>query len=599
MSQIKTNKEFSADNTAKLKEIEIKQKNTPICPDIDYIERNVEIFCRMSSQFYNPEVQEALTCLLQTFITKYKNKDPKLKDYNELTLKIQDFFSCKRGDEVLQNLTLRTVDTSTGALNQSEQTNQLINEAYVGIKYLNDLRAITPSFKYIYVILTHKGVPYIIEESLDKTKSLANTLSLLPANEIGVKSVKSIILQLLTAVHYASKVDVSNFPMEIVVRPVENAMLPIYMNHSVIYINTYGYIPVFQRYHTAGSQFENGVEHPKALYQDQDEIFQYIMSTLNTVNPALAENIVFKCNGKITIDFFNEIIQSRSSPRSTGFTILSCNSSDRLSSCMELKEIIRYFKIPFSRLDTYVKSGINRIDDLRNTLNNLGNDDIGIDQAFIITPVIVRYSQLLQNVARKVDERSQKRLFEDNLDFVDESAKLSTDQYKNQRYIKMFLNGAIERGQSLQVRQRNMTLPDFSTRQGLLTAIQNFRVLMVNIYYYETTNAIVDNYRQNIGVYQNDLIDAINEAEFIKERFEIAFANNPQVIEKFIDVINNDDDAILVDLYDTFIQDIQDPLETILHNYEVRKSPNELAKFNQEIYIQKILTLDPIPLLGI
>lgn len=593
MSQAKINNTLSADNTAKLKEIEIKQKDHPVCPDIDYLERNVEAFCRMSSQFYNPEVQEALTCLVQSFIVKVEDKN--FKRINEFTSSIQKFFSCKRGDEILQSLTLRTINKDS-EVSSSVQVDELINEAYVGIKYLNDLRALTSSFKYIYTILTRNGIPYIIEENLDNTQSLENILSTLPPNEIGVRSVKSIILQLFAAVHYAAKIDVSNFPMNIVVRSVTNSFIPIHMDKSIIYVNTYGLIPVFERYYTAGSHFDNGIEHPKSLYREQSNILQYVMFTLNKVNPDLAQLI--KCNGRVTSDFFTEIIQSRSIAQSGGFTVLSCDASARLSSCLGLKEIIHYFKVPFSRLDAYVNSGINRIDDLINTLNSLPANDVGIDQRFIITPVVAKYGQLLQDVAQKADEKSQVKLFDGYLDLVNQASQLQADQYKDQKYIKDVLDAAIQRGRDLQHRQQGMTLPDFTSRQTLLTAVQNFRILMANIYYFETTNALIDSYRRNIGPYKDDLTDALNEAEFIKERFEIDFAKKPQVIEEFIDTINNDNDVILVELYDTFVEEIKDDLKTLLHTYEVHKSPIELANLNQTIFKQKILALDPVPIIG-
>lgn len=627
MSQSKLIQILSADNAAKLKEIELKQQSTSICPNIDYIEQNLEAFSRISTQFYNPEVHQALTCLLQTFINRGRNTTTLKRNFiDELTANVQAFFaSRKNGDKVLQHLTLRTVDTHPGAILYSDQVDQLINEAYVGIKYLNDLRAITPSFKYIYVVLTQNGTPYIIEEAFEDARPLRDMLNILPADQTGVQTVKSIILQLMTAVHYASKSDVSNFSMEIVVRPVKNAILPIFLEDSIVYVNTYGWVPIFQRYHTAGSPFAGGIEHPKALNQDQNDILQHVISTLNAVNPNLAKLI--KCNGPIKMEFFSQIIQARREiPQD--FTILTCNASARAATCMNIKEVIRYFIVPFSRVDTYVKSGINRIDELRAILDTLPENNIGIDQRFIITPVIVRYAQLLQDVAEGVDDRTRRQLFEperyyesgisdsryvnldnltvkNDLDFVNESAAQLQIQYVNQRYIKDFLDEAMNRGETLRLQQQEMTLPDLTTRQGLLTGIQNLRRLIANIYYFETTNAVIENYRQQIGNYRNDFNDAINEAQFIKEKFEIVFANDSrknsksQLINKFVENVNNDDDAILVRLYDTFIEDIQDPLETLLHNYEVRKSPEAMAALNRAVYDQKRLAADAIPLLGL
>ena len=634
MNQTNPVEDFSPDNAAKLKEIRVKQQNNSICPNIDYIEQNLEAFSRISSQFYNPEIHQALTCLLQTFIEKtgaQRSPTPSNDALDDLTGRIQGFFaSRKNGDKVLEYLTIRTVDTRPGSILYYDQVDQLINEAYVGIKYLNDLRAITPSFKYIYVVITRqlgktgKLTPYIVEEALNDALPLRSMLNTLPPTETGVNTVKSIILQLMTAVHYASKINVSNFPMEIVVRPVGEAVLPIFLEDSITYVNTYGWVPVFHRYYTAGSPFGGGIEHPKSLYQDQNDILQHIISTLNAVNPNLAKMI--KCTGPITANFFTEITQIRDNV-SRNSTILTCNASAQVATCMTIKDIIRYFTVPFSRVDTYVKSGTIRIDELRAMLNGLSNDNVGIDQAFIISPVIVRYAQLLQDVAAGVNDKTRRQLFageryheigitedryidldrlivKDDLVFVNESANLLKTQYVNQRYIKDFLDAAMSTGDQLRRQQQDMPLPDLTTRQGLFTGIQNLRTLISNIYYYETTNAVIENYRQQIGTYRNDFDDAINEAEFIKEKFEITFANagmdgKTPLIDKFVKLVNNADDAILVRLYDIFIEDIQDPLETLLHNYEVRRTPEELNSLNRMTYEQKVLASDPIPLLGI
>jgi hypothetical protein len=565
---------FSTDNALKLKEIEIKQKNTPVCP-------NIETFHQISPQFYNSEIHEILTCLLENFASK----DPKRKNNNELIKSIQDFFS----EDIIKHLTLRTTTDESGAISKTKQIDQLINEAYVGIKYLNDLRAVTPSFKYIYIILTYKGIPYIIEESLSDAKSLQDALSILPANELGVKSVKSIILQLLIAVHYASKIDVSNFPMDIVVRQTENALIPLYMDHTILYVNTYGWVPVFQRYYTAGSKFENGINNPRSLFQDQNEILQYILSTLENYNPALYE--LTKFNGHLSIDSFSEIVQ----PHSSGSNILTCSASSQISPRVKVKEISHQFKTSYSRIDIVVKSGINRINALRDILNK----GVSVDQSFIITSVIVCYAECLQYIYQIVDEATRKRSYGNNIDIIDSSVNMLTTTHENSKYIKFFLNGAIERGKILQSKQRSIPLPDFSSKQNLAEAIHNFRMLIANVFYFETTNEIIKNYRTYIDVYPYDFDEAINEACFIKEKLEFIFHENPQVIERFIKIINNDNDAILVELYDGFIEDINDSLESELQMYKLEKSPDDLAKLETEIYIRKVVALDPVPLLGV
>lgn len=578
----------------KIELIKAKQSQVPTCPNIDYIEQNVLAFSHIVQQFYNPEVHRAITCLLRTFLTKTQLSSG---ENSYILQEIQKFLkTCKEPCTNLVNYL--KVRSSTNNLD-----GDLLNEAYVGINYLNDLRALTPSFKYVYSFLQMDQTQYLIEESLEQALPLCTVLSSLSADQRGIDVVKSIIFQLTTALAYASKMNVSNFPFQIVVRAIDNAVIPVFLDSGIVYINTLGWIPVFERYHSASAPINGVIPRSKSLYQEQNEIIQYIVSMLNAVNPTLGA--IFNCPGPISSDFFSTImLQSDRLPENS--RIISCDSTVRIGTCYTLNEIIPYFTIPYARIDTYVRSIFDRMDMLWYYYETSQDQNI----VFIIGPVLVKYAELLQNIYNSIGSTKIKNelfLTPRNLPnlgtsktgkiLIEESLNSLDNRYTDPNFILNFINRSFEIGQILRREQQNLSLPNLQTRSDMLNSIQNIKSLISNINYYETTNRLIEHYREYVGNYPSDLTDSLNEACFLKERYDLAFKRSPGILNKLLTTISSTDDALLVLLYDTYIEDIDEIMETRLQDFQASSDNQNIVRINQRFAQAKIIASDPIALI--
>lgn len=607
--------------------VRTKEAHKPICPSIDYIRKNTTAYISMQKEFYNPQVQEALSCLVRTatkdFVIPIAENPKEVAE--DLATSLRQFFDT--AEDAARHLIIRTINPSSEVSSYEDQIKELLVEGYAGIVFLNDLRSVTPSFKYIYamlncnmpkrdeqghlvnICLNNGTTPYLVEESLETAMPLRVALNELPADEIGVRAVKSIILQLFTAVRYAAQENISNFPMEFKVRKVDpDAAIPIHTKNGKKYISTYGYVPVFERYNTVAVPLGNEVfGTPKALQQEQDDIAEYIMTTLAAVNPKLRE--IFPCGEPATMEFFSDVLQDSAK----GKVVLTCENGKQ---CKSLKEYLHYFTVPYSRLDAYVRSMVERIDELRSMLEVARQPD----EDFLISGVMIDYAQTLNTVAGQVSNEIRRELFpaeryfrpgislsryidvtqgiiRPDLQFVQESLALNYIEYSDPNYLKESLDVAINTGYQLRNSQRDLPLPDVSSLEGISNSIEAIRDLITHINYYSTTNALIEKYRNYVGDYYPDLSEAIQEAQFLKERYDNLFTDNPGVLAKYLDSVDNDFEYILAHLYDVFIEDLPDYIETSMRGYGARRTPEELEALQNQIYIEKLLASDPIPLI--
>lgn len=607
--------------------IQSKQSEVPICPTIDYIHENTSAYVRMQKQFYNPQVQEALSCLVKTAVDSFNlaRKEEPEETAKDLAITLKRFFG--NAEDITRHLDIRTVDTSPDATSYAKQVNELLVESYAGIVFLNDLRAYTPSFKYIYIMLscgmsqrnkkgnlinvcsTEGNTPHIIEESLATTIPLRMALNELSADEAGIHAVKSIILQLFVAVEYAAREDISNFPMEIVIRKVDpNSFLPLYLEKDTKYIKTLGFIPIFERYHTVAIPIEDTIYGtPKALLKEQNDIVEHIMVTLSAVNPKLRK--IFPETNSLSFDFFSEVIQE-SAPEEMIFSCVEKNT------CEPLTSFINYFTLPYARLDVYVRSGVERIDQLRSMLEVARNPN----EIFLISGVMIEYAQLLNTIAGQVSPEIRRELFppkryfqpgisqsryvdisrgivKPDLEFIRESFYYNYVDYTNENCLAQAINRAREVGYELHKSQKKFPLPNIDSAEGIFTSIISMRNLITNLNYYSTTNALIEKYRKHVGEYPHDLSEATQEAQYLKERYDNLFAENPGIIGKYVRTIDTDDKFILANLYDTFIEDLPDYLEKSLEAYTARRTAEELAYLYSALYQEKLVASDPIPLI--
>jgi len=478
---------FSEVASSLLSAIEDKEATTPVCPTIEYVHKNISAFVRLQKQFYNPQAQEALTCLVRTairgFKTSYVEKTREVA--RDLASVLRHFFG--EVEDIPRRLVIRTADPSSEETTYPKQIEELVTEAYAGIVVLNDLRAITPSFKYVYAMINcgiperdenghlvsicsaTGGTPYLIEESLESAPTLQVALNELSTDKLGVLAVKSILFQLFVAVHYASKENVSNFPTEIRVRKVDTDMVvPVKVEGEMKYILTYGYVPVFERYHTVAIPVKGRIVGiPKSYRQEQDDLTQYVVATLTAVNPKLRE--IFPVEDVTKKGFFDDVLRDSAKEE----VILSCEGVK----CPSLENFIRYFDVPFARLHAFVRSGVERIDQLRLMLETSKDPDLD----FLISGVMINYAETLEDLASQVSEGTRAELFpgeryyrvalsesryidpekgiiKPDLDFVRESFLLDHTKYNDPQYLKGALDVAMKMGRRLHEAQRSLPL---------------------------------------------------------------------------------------------------------------------------------------------
>jgi len=234
---------------------------------------------------------------------------------------------------------------------------------------------------------------------------------------------------------------------------------------------------------------------------------------------------------------------------------LSCEASARIGACYSLNDIIHYFQVPYARIDTYVRSVLSRMDALWYRYETTQDQNI----VFIIGPVLVKYAELLQTVMNSIQsEQIRNELFLTPLNLpnlkvtktgkalIDESLQALDDRYTDPGFILNFINQAISTGQALRQKQQLLPLPNLQTSTELYQSILNVRTLISNINYYETTNRLIEHYRKYIGSYPNDLTDALNEARFLKERYDLKFKETPDALNQVLKSISSPDDALLV-----------------------------------------------------
>lgn len=580
----------------KIEQIRAKLSESPICENLGYVQQNVVILKQIGNQFYNPQLQQILTCVARSAF-KFRSgqeMDVSTDPAVDLAKRLQSFY---QGDnDILKYFTIRTASL--------DDRNKLINEAYAGIVYLNNLRAVTPSFKYMYTILFKDKVPYLVEESLEDATPLADILTTLPADQSGVNIVKSIFLQLFTAVSYASNQRVSRFSLLVRVRQVDiKSTIPIFLNESVMYANTYGYVPVFERYDNVSTPFDGT---PKSIYDEQKDLSAELFRSLQRVNPNLAA--MMPIQREFNLPYFTPILVANVDPT----TLLNCTTG----SCFRIDGPT---KVPFGYYDTYVKSLITRMDELQAMLENAS-----VDNAFMISAVLVRYAQLLESLYQQLDPttrdqvflgqrkvrrvRSQARLegevAKSDITFVRESLLAQRTSYRSKDYIKSSIDNAVDKGRSIKATQDKMVGPMMNTKKELNDTLINYRALLANLNYYETLNGMIEAYRKYIEPYPLEFRKSIESARVLKEQYEQTFQINSGVLLRLLTpagskapVIQTNGELILTKLYDIFVEKIPESLETASNDYLSTLNKDQIDNVLNQIYQRRIIASDPIAVL--
>lgn len=206
----------------------------------------------------------------------------------------------------------------------------LLKEAYTGIVYLNDLRSVTTSFKFVFGYSeNHMYEEYISNVSLK---------SVLPS--CNKEKVLSIIAQLFSALNYANSKSITGFPHEIYIRNVEEASyVPIYFKNQIKYVPTFGMIPVFVRFNDLTN---------KPLNQEQADLYSYIRENLSQ---EVKNSLPNECKDLKFDELYKENPQN----------ILSCNETEL---CSGIDNLVHPYIISTVRDESYIESVKQRVKEL-------------------------------------------------------------------------------------------------------------------------------------------------------------------------------------------------------------------------------------------
>jgi hypothetical protein len=236
---------------------------------------------------------------------------------------------CDLGISVGGYLAIRTPSGSCGK-SIDDQIEGLVNEAYVALFYLNNLRQYCLFFKYVYGLFECSrsiidslaedgkrsfietcGEPgnrfHLLEENIYgkvdvsgltiEYASLGEVIRLLPANAAGQRALLSILYQLYLALEYASGKGIGNFPFVIQCRPVVGERtLPITHDGKQMYLQIVSFIPVFADFRTC--------QLVSRLVEEQKDLHRQFTQLVKERNTAL-----FNLFGGLLPDFLNPTIE--------------------------------------------------------------------------------------------------------------------------------------------------------------------------------------------------------------------------------------------------------------------------------------------------
>jgi hypothetical protein len=483
--------------------------------------------------------EDKTMCLIEKIVSSYKPSRETLKVLNNELVQV---FGSK---SILDKISIRA---PTNPFNQD-----LLHEGFTGIVYLNDLREKTLSFKYIFgVIDCTKDCDlqgyYLLEETISGPR-LEDYLKKVPANEAGSKVVRSILLQLISALNSAWKVGVGNFSMDIRMRP-GSPTVPVYSEKGVLNISTYGVIPVFYRFDNCSTVGYRsfGVVSPgpfratiKSLREEQIEVYAFIRQNLSPQLAAMLPTNVDSVN-------FEDLIAAK-------------------------------YSIPESRVLIAVRSFIRRMDELVYILEHTPNP--------MVWSVLQKYAQILRVLAKdyptlfspsKPDtggsQRSKLRMLDSktlrsDLDFLSVVERIPKPPGSDDPNA---LSRGIAAGQKLLTDQARVKV-DVGTPEGLYSSLYALRNAIRNQTYFETLSAFPCTI----------CTEGIRQSNYLKNQLQIALASAP------LPSVTNGRTALWLILYHEIVRPI-DPAR-LLETQKIVSSEN-LAR---QAFLDSILASDPVP----
>lgn len=600
------------------------KKSKWICKNTEFIMTNKAILSNIKSEFYNIETQKLFECLIGIAT----ETEPEIKE--SIGYRLNHFFN---DDNISNYIAIRGPDTLPETHIYKLQAAGLIHETYIGIKHLNDIRKISSSFKYVYGIAfcnskictkipcTLRGdIPHMIEESLIDAIPIDDFFKKLSVDQQNINIFKSISLQLLMALTYASKKNINNFPLDICVRSNElSGLIPIYENEKIKYIESYGNIPVYYNFTGVYAEglikFSNPI--PKSLSQESLELYTFLTETLKKQNKDLYDMLMKMTDNNIisklqTPDFYDSIMETSTKNR----VIFACSSNIELSKCYTVNNYLNNMSLSYMRVDNYFQSLITRLDYLRYMYRLLKNPD----DLFIASSIINKYSNLLIKLYNVLEPRIKNTLFlgerlynsaisierysninnsliKPDIIFIKESSNILYTQYLDTTYIKKAVDTVYQIAIKYNDEVSKLNSPSFKNKLDIAITIKNLRKILIYIIFFETTNNLINHFNNHITKYPYDTNLFIQQSTFMKEKYDTyiyEFNQSGKTLDVIIPHVSDMDDAIIVSLYHIFIGDISTQLNSSLEGYKYRLNQFQIDQFYNKLHSLTITALDPI-----
>jgi len=479
------------------------------CPNVDVLNLNMTNLSLLYGQYPNIEADKTYTCLISSALKDFTgNKENALEKLKVFFSKYQNF-------------------TDVLDVRYFPDVKDFYGQSVTGIAFLNKLRVVTPNFKYIY----YANVPskIVIQENRF-TVPLGSVIKAIPADNNGKTMVKSLLLQLLTAVTYAHGEGVSNFPFVIECRQVnDQALLPIYNKDSVEYIKTFGYLAIFTSYTTcsySSSAFTSGT--PISYFDELERLYINFLAVLKIENTGLFN--LFREPRQSDIDY-SDVVQTGADPR----YVIQCVGDAHQIGCYTLDYFMSNFTYTKSHMQMLLDSYVNRVDYL---LMILMGESVQMNQlkSYIIMICTTEYLKMINELRGNMSPEMQKEVFRprrySNLqhspyrrldvntilsdeEFISVVSKLSGKSL-NIDFLSFKNFSAAAIAEARVVKPNDIDIQKESLPIILQTYISNLR----RISYYRTTNNILREYSTLYNATTPNFNDCIEKAKSVNTRID-------------------------------------------------------------------------------
>jgi len=543
------------------------------CKNIDIISLNMVNLSLLYNQYPNIEAEKTWTCLISAALNNFTGSK------ENITEKLTDFFS--KHPQVLENITVKHFNN----------INEFYNHAVAGIVYLNQLRVVTPGFKYIYYADIKSQV--VIQEN-KANMSLGTALRNIKPDIVGKEQAKSLLLQLLIAVNHAHQIGVSNFPFVIECKIVDvNSLLPIYRDKSIEYLKTFGYIAIFSSYTTCAilsNNLNNGS--PITLETEINNIYTNFINVMKETNPDLAD--MFEPT-QSQVDYSNIILIS-ANPEN----VISCLNGSNIASCYTLQDFIGTLTYSAKHGDILITSYLNRIDELLSQIN-LSNSF----QTFITLLCVKGYLELINDLKKNMSEQTMNEVFKpsrytNNVKHSKERLLNANTLISDNDFIKKVsninFNGSINKQQfnnfiNLVIKKGNEMNPQFYDLENssIYTLINTYLVNLQMISYFKTSNVILGEYSK---IYNEP-------TQNFKDKLEKALSYNNQIHSYFVNnkiQVNDRQMLLYYIIYQNFFG-LDDKNFDLLKDMILQYSDENIDKIKNIYHNKTILASDPMLLI--